>query len=373
MNPKYEAVVLHVFLQAGGARSFSRTLSHKLVPQAQLQQGNLLEGVFGPDVALAAPGRCSRMFEGLSVRGIADILKEAAALRFEQKFKKLALAMAAHGEGEALYQAVVSALGYPGNQLGFRLLAQKVSLKRVAELPEDAEAVLFGVAGLLPGPDLGGLPRESLDYVKRLWARWWPHRASLQAAQIPHTAWCMGGQRPANHPLRRLGAIEVVLRHWRAVRRLVAERDWPGLRLVLGRLQHPFWSTHYTFDSKPAARSIALIGRERTDELLINVFLPFTHGWEGLLKMRAPHRNTRSRTAAARLLAHRRDAWALLGSAVHQQGILQLYDEFCLRDTTGCQGCPFPEQAQGAVRLPQLGECGLKSGGAGALKTPETG
>jgi len=27
-----------------------------------------------------------------------------------------------------------------------------------------------------------------------------------------------------------------------------------------------------------------------------------------------------------------------------QQGIQQIYDDFCLEDTTECSGCPFPEQ-----------------------------
>ncbi|MEI6872210.1 MAG: DUF2851 family protein, partial [Verrucomicrobiota bacterium] len=351
VNPKYEGVVLHVFLHAGAARSFSRTLSHRLVPQAQLQHGSSVGGVLGPVIPLAAAGRCSRTLEGLSVPRIADVLREAAALRFEQKSKKLALSKSAHGAGEALYQAVVSALGYPGNQLGFKLLAQKLPFQRLAEVSDDAEAMLFGVAGFMPGPDIGGLAGESLLYVKKLWERWWPHRASFHESQIPRNAWCMSGQRPANHPLRRIGTIAVLLRHWRAVRRLVSERDWRGLRLVLGRLTHPFWSAHYTFTSKRAANPFALIGEERVDELLINVFLPFSESWEDLLKMRAPERNSRSRIAAARLLARRLDAWPLLSSAVHQQGILQLYEDFCLRDASNCQGCPFPEQAQKAPHL----------------------
>jgi hypothetical protein len=28
----------------------------------------------------------------------------------------------------------------------------------------------------------------------------------------------------------------------------------------------------------------------------------------------------------------------------HQQGLLQLYEDFCLEDDSGCEDCPFPER-----------------------------
>ena len=344
MNPEYEGVVLHVFLHCGEERFFSRTLGHRLVPQAQLLSPGHQGGAFGPEIPVAAPGRCSRMLESLPLPRIAEVLQAAARFRFDRKAANLARTSEAHGEAEALYQALASGLGYPGNQLAFRLLAQRLPLRRLVEEPEAAEALLFGVAGLLPGPDLAVLSGETLRYAKALWERWWPHRASLHALQIPSGTWCMAGQRPANHPLRRLGALAVLLKHWRALRRLVLAQDWRRLRVVLGRIQHPFWSSHYTFTAKRSVKPLALLGEERLDELLINVFLPFVQGWDALLKMRAPERNRRSRIAATRLLARRQDAWPLLGSAVHQQGMLQLYEDFCSRDASNCAHCPFPEQ-----------------------------
>ena len=344
VNPEYEGVVLHVFSHCGEERFFSRTLGHRFVPQAQLFSKGSLGGVFGPDIPVATPGRCSRTLESLPLSGIAEVLQTAARVRFDRKAGNLARACEAHGESEALFQAMASGLGYPGNQLAFKLLAQRLPLKRLFEMPDAAEALLFGVAGMLPGPDLAGLSGEALSYVRALWERWWPQRASLNALQIPTEAWCMTGQRPANHPLRRLGALAVLIKHWRGLRRLVLAQDWRRLRVVLGRIKHPFWSSHYTFAAKRSAKPIALLGEERLDELLINVFLPFVEGWDALLKMRAPERNRRSRIAATRLLARRQDAWHLLGSAVHQQGLLQLYEDFCSRDASNCESCPFPEQ-----------------------------
>jgi hypothetical protein len=344
VNPDYEGVVLHVFSHCGEERFFSRTRGHRIVPQTQLSSSGFVGGVFGPEIPVATPGRCSRKLESLPLSQLAEVLQTAARLRFDRKAGNLVRSGEAHGEAEALYQALASGLGYPGNKLAFRLLAQRLPLSRLLEEPDSAEALLFGVAGMLPGPDLGGLSVESLGYVRALWERWWPHRASLHALQIPSETWCMVGQRPANHPLRRLGALSVLMRHWRALKRLVIAQDWKRLRVVLGRIRHPFWSFHYTFAAKRSTQAVALLGDERLDELFINVFLPFVNGWDALLKMRAPERNRRSRIAATRLLARRQDVGKLLGSAVHQQGLLQLYEDFCSRDASNCENCPFPEQ-----------------------------
>jgi adenylate cyclase len=35
--------------------------------------------------------------------------------------------------------------------------------------------------------------------------------------------------------------------------------------------------------------------------------------------------------------------FTVLGDAVNQQGMQQLYEDFCSRDSSDCAGCPFPE------------------------------
>ncbi len=91
---------------------------------------------------------------------------------------------------------------------------------------------------------------------------------------------------------------------------------------------------------------MCLLGRERFEEILINVLLPMSGDWEALLLLRAPEQNSRSRIAAARVLGRRADVRGLLSQAVCQQGVLQLYEDFCCRDASDCVRCPYPEQAQ---------------------------
>jgi hypothetical protein len=36
----------------------------------------------------------------------------------------------------------------------------------------------------------------------------------------------------------------------------------------------------------------------------------------------------------------------LMKTIAHQQGLLQIYEDFCLQDNSDCAQCPFPEQMQ---------------------------
>jgi hypothetical protein len=340
-NPDYESVVLHVFQRGSHERVFSRTASHARVVQVQLSPRET-RGLLSHTLARA--GRCAPVLAAKSLSEIRETLLEAALLRFQKKAASLRRTGEVHGENESLFQAVAMGMGYPNNQLPFRLLAQRLPLHRLTDAPECAEALLFGVSGFLPTPDLSRLPPQARAHVRKLWQHWWPHRACLQSLQIPASVWRLHGQRPANHPMRRLGALSVLVRHWRALRRMLSIGDWRRLSTLLCSMRHAFWNHHYTFSSQPTPRSLALIGEERVEELLANSLLPFSGNWEKLVSMRARERNRRSKTAAARLLANRPDARKLLSESVCQQGLIQLYEDFCRCDASDCVLCRFPEQ-----------------------------
>ena len=346
-NPEYENVVLHVFQRDCEERVFSRTASHNLVVQVQLCAGET-PGLFSNTLARA--GRCAPVLGAKSLPEIRETLLEAALLRFRKKAAALKRTGEVHGENESLFQAIATGMGYPNNQLPFRLLAQRLPLQRLTHEPENIEALLFGVAGFLPNPDVSRLPALARAHVRKLWQHWWPHRAALQPLQIPAHIWRMHGQRPANHPMRRLGALSALVRHWRALRRLLANADWKRLATLLCGMRHSFWNHHYTFSSQPTPHPLALIGEERVEELLTNSLLPFYGDWEKLTSLRARERNRRSKTAAARLLAGRPDAKKLLSEAVCQQGLIQIYEDFCRCDASDCSLCPFPEQARSQHR-----------------------
>src|SRR6266516_1476172 len=66
--------------------------------------------------------------------------------------------------------------------------------------------------------------------------------------------------------------------------------------------------------------------------------------WNDYKKLRAQLSNQAERIAAARLFAGDPRQRDFVRSLVGQQGLLQIYEDFCLRDASDCASCPLPEQ-----------------------------
>lgn len=340
-NPAYENVVLHIFETSGSRRCFTRTANHKLIVQVQLNPK-----ACGPSLTLplAHCGRCAPLLGTVPLTQLKDVLLEAANFRFKRKAKALTRMAEVHSQNESLYQALAMGLGYPNNQLPFRLLAQRLPLLKVPTDPKDTEAILFGLSGLLPMEPSPKLDEHARRYLKGLWSHWWKHRSALLNLILPAHLWNLRGQRPANHPLRRIGTLATLIHHWKTIKSTVTKGDWKTLGRILQAMRHPFWSHHHTFLSSTSTRPLALLGSERINELMVNTLLPFAGRWETFLNLKTSSMNLKARIASARLLAQRPDAREILRNAAFQQGLLELYEAYCCKDASDCKQCPFPEQ-----------------------------
>src|SRR5207248_4622814 len=99
-------------------------------------------------------------------------------------------------------------------------------------------------------------------------------------------------------------------------------------------LRDEFWDHHYTLTSKRAAKPMALVGETRVGEMLANVFFPLAilsepSRWADYEKLSATLSNRRVETAALRLFADNPQRASLLKSVAAQQGLLQIYEDFC--------------------------------------------
>ena len=243
------------------------------------------------------------------------------------------------------------ALGYKQNKLPFALLAQRLSLKLLREKSEDAEALLFGLAGFLSAPDLGVYETATRGYVRTLWDRWWPHRNELERLVLPQKLWRLSGARPLNHPQRRLAALATLVRKWPAFIKSLGQTDASAARKFFLNLEHPFWDFHYTLLSEATAKEMALIGDTRIADILANVLFPYflvegRDAWREFAKLTAQLSNRRLETAATRLFSDDPRRPLFMKTVAQQQGLLQIYEDFCLQDNSDCAQCPFPEQMQ---------------------------
>jgi hypothetical protein len=123
-----------------------------------------------------------------------------------------------------------------------------------------------------------------------------------------------------------------------------------ALAAFFDKLRDEYWDHHYTVTSKPSAKRMALIGDSRVTEMMVNVFLPLAVGrdpgrWITFKNLPAALSNQRVELAALRLFGEGSAvAGLLVKSAAMQQGLLQIYEDFCQRDLSDCQQCLFPEQ-----------------------------
>jgi hypothetical protein len=222
---------------------------------------------------------------------------------------------------------------------------------------EDCEASLFGTAGFLATADLDIYKKSEREYVRQLWDRWWPHRDDMQRLILPAKAWHLSGTRPLNHPQRRLAALAVLAREWSRLQRASGKTSVAAANDFFQALEHPFWNFHYTLTSEASPRKMALIGQSRGADILANVLFPFWAAhelrdsasptpklWTEYTSLSAQLTNRRLETAATRLFGSDPRRKELLRTVAHQQGLLQIYEDFCMQDNSDCTQCPFPEQ-----------------------------
>jgi hypothetical protein len=350
LNPAFEDTVLHIFVEKSNREFFTRTKSNRQIPQVQIDPATLPDA-FSANLPLARPGRCQAPLKNLPEERIHSILEAAAKFRLQRKATRVRREIDNHGRDEALFQEIAAALGYKENKLPFTLLAQRLPLKFLRQRSPDAEALLFGLAGFLQAPDFEIYAKSTRKYVRNLWDRWWPHRNELQRLILPAQVWRLSGSRPANHPQRRIAALAALVLNWPSFAKALNKNkpDAPG-EFLFG-LEHAFWNFHYTLAAKPASKEMALVGQSRVAEILANVVYPFLFSsgrevWSEFSKLPARLSNRRLATGATRLFGDDPRCTQFLKTVMYQQGLLQIYEDFCLQDNSDCAQCPFPEQMQ---------------------------
>ena len=355
-NPAFDDVVLHLYLQQGVRQPFTRTSQHRQVAQVHLDLRQLEHRASPTDLPSAKPGRCSGPLQERSPAEVRTLLIAAAQYRLQLKNRRWQRLAATRGYDQALFQSLAVTLGYKENKLPFALLAQRLPLKTLRAEGDAALPLLLGLGGFLHAPEFGQDKdkRDSRAYLRECWEFWWRRRSAMERLVLPDKAWKLSGLRPANHPQRRLAALVQLARRWPEVRALIDDRGDADLAKAVTKfltgLRDDFWDHHYTLTSARSDRPLALIGASRASEMLANVFFPLAIAanparWDAYAKLPAGTGSRRVATAATRLFGHdpvRAEPW--LKTAAHQQGLLQIYEDFCLEDDSDCARCTFPER-----------------------------
>lgn len=345
-NPEFNNVGLHiVFQESEKGEWFTRNSEHKEVPMVVVPR-TLLDGALGKSVRPGnyRGGKCLHPFAHMDEEAVRSLMLAAAAHRWQKKGASFRRTEDLYGKDQARYEALAETLGYSKNKFNMRLLAQRVPISR---LTSDIEAILFGTAGFLI-PYLPEATTPSAQGLhKRLWETWWKRRDEFELGDERKITWDLSAVRPANRPERRLAALTLAVAKWKDLRVLFADpaKNMQAIIETFSAFSHAYWSRHVTLPGDPLQSILALVGKDRVTDFLVNHLLPGDGSdlaWDRYMSLVAPSRSEVVKHMALRLFGKDRDLKKFLKYSWQHQAILQIHKDFCLDST--CENCPFPDQ-----------------------------
>jgi hypothetical protein len=288
----------------------------------------------------------------------AAFLDAAGRCRLEAKARRFALHLQELPVAELFYRETMRALGYRPNASACLTLATSVSLADLQQCPStlDAYALLLGVAGLLPETVPHHWPAANRAFLRKLWDSYWPVDEQWHARKLRPQAWQLAPLRPLNHPARRLAAAATLFHNlpdnWQS--QLLEQPSprkqseqlacWinPGTTSPLA-----FWTTHMSLGGEHAPPT-ALVGPTRLHTIVTNVLIPLRQALVPAVdepittKLPPGQLDTHMRRAAHALFGRDHNPALYAHHGLRQQGLLQIYHDFCIAHSGVCAQCRLP-------------------------------
>jgi len=374
-NPAYRHVILHVVWDRPGSPANLPVLTLKPALDAPLEE--LVPWLLGEAPRAIPPaflGQCCSPLRTLTPDRLETLLHQAAHHRLARKAGEFAIRARHAGWEQALWEGLVSGLGYRHNTWPLRRIAELLPLTPESAADTDptaAQARFLGLGGFLPDH----LHGPNAFHIRKLWDHWWRDRDVFLGRILPSSVWRLAGLRPANHPQRRLALAA----HWRSqpllsprlVEVLLGPTQGHELLLATASVLQPgpdsFWDHHWNLNSGDSSSTGPLLGLPRITDLAVNVILPWLWararlGSDPTVLARVEHAyfnwpagedNSTLRQARERLLGSTR--WPIPRNASLQQGLLQVVADFCATTDSLCSGCAFPALVRASANPSLIG------------------
>ena len=358
-DPAYANVVAHVTWAAGPV---AKTLSSAVYPLALAEPITARTDLSLDDIDLKAyphivlpetPRPCSVFLKDDPDRA-KEILRAAGHYRLREKANRILARLNQSGDRQQVfYEEVMTALGYKNNQAPFRALARLVPAAALQEAPrENAFACLLGTARLLPQPDAAP-DTDGKHFIRTLWDMWWKQSGDTLPEDVP---WCLHNIRPHNAPVRRIAVAAALFSGSRDllgdVGRIIGNHPGAWFKYVAEHFENAcewaFWNQRLAFTSAPdLTRQHALLGDNRIAAILVNIVLPFAaaeNAFQQHTVLRLPPEDMSApmRLTALHLFGRDHNPAAIYAdNGLLQQGLLQIYTDFCLNAQPECADCPL--------------------------------
>jgi len=208
--------------------------------------------------------------------------------------KKLLVSDISHNElwEQLLYENIFEALGYSQNKNIMLKLSQNVDLKFLKSVLKKydiltLEAIYFYVGGLIP--DVENIKDEKTsEYVRTLHTKWLNVKDKYDKKYFHENEWHFFKLRPQNFPTIRIAggakiAHQIIFGNltmtlFKKIKEIhnfdVLIKSVRNLFIVKS---DEFWTDHFVFDKKTNDKVNYLVGKNRADEIFVNVILPFAY------------------------------------------------------------------------------------------------
>lgn len=367
-DPRYAKVALHVSY-------FNDSIPPPDMPENVLQISlvnglNSLPGFSFDDIdVIAYPHSahnrvnppCSTALLKCDSDWIMNMLETAGMERIYTKASKISKSIAENGRMQSLYTEIMTALGYKNNKRNFRRLAGLVPVSELLLTKDNTEAyaILMGAAGLIPSRIAPNWDRETSVFVRKLWDVWWKRRSEWEDRTMSSKEWQTAGMRPHNHPIRRMAAAASIARSLPSIEKELARRSatepekWcrNACSLIKKTATMKYWRKRLSLEGCVHQSDIALLGDHRVAAILSNVIIPYMLAADvdvtEIVQNLPPEDNNSIIRLMAYTLLTRDHNPALLETGLRQQGLIQIFQNFCLVNTEGCSSCQFAQILNG--------------------------
>jgi hypothetical protein len=286
------------------------------------------------------------------------LLDAAGHERLRRKTMRLAARIEEVGVEQCVYEETLVAFGYKHNKLPFRALAMRVPLAewrdRASGDPQAAQAILLGVSRLLPERIAPRWDEETRAHVRRLWDLWFRHRERWEGRLMEPGAWRLAGLRPANHPARRIAAASsLFIEQGDGLLRFTefasASHALRMIETAMSAARDAYWDRRLGWGGRVLREPVALVGQERARLFITNAAIPLLAACgrvppfasEMLDTLEPEGDNQVIRQTAFNLFGPQHpSSWYKTG--MRRQGLIQIFQDYCLNDRSRCAECPFP-------------------------------
>jgi len=297
---------------------------------------------------------CAEILKTWSAADRSALLVAAGHERLRIKAVRMAAGIRKLGRSQVFYEEIMSALGYKHNRTPFRRLARCVPLEALREEAgsdrHKAYSVLLGIAGLLPSKSRGW-DTDTRAFVRSLWDNWWKQRSNREHVIMPPGTWRMAGLRPHNSPVRRMAAAAALFAGGTDIEAELLEiattnpESWFRKARILfettARME--YWQRRLSFSGQRRSRDTALVGAGRIATILSNVVVPFFAAVgvtvTPVLELLPGEEDNNLIRQTAYALFGRDHNPAMYHSGLKQQGLLQVFHDFCMKSKSGCRDC----------------------------------